>query len=140
MTAIGANVAAAQAVISLRSYFNPLGPTQQSLLNSSTPDAFTADVAEVHTVTVAASTSNASFALATLFPAITAPVFLYVVDVSNPGIGFKITTSSGTGKMGVAPNFWFAYMADGATALPTIYIDNPSSTQTLYLSIGALSQ
>jgi hypothetical protein len=140
LTAIGTNVAAQQAVISLRSYFAPQGPTQQAILNSTTPDSFTADAAEVHTVSVPPSTTDQSFDLATLFPTMTAPVFCGIVDVSNPGIGFKITTVSGSGRVGVAPNFWWAYMGDGTTALPTVYISNASSTQTLYLSIGALGQ
>ena len=139
MTAIGTSVQATQAVISLRAYMNPQGPTQQALINSETPDAFTAATSAALTLTVATSTTTA-FNLATLFAAYTAPVFVSITDISSPGLGFTITTSDdASGNMGVAPNFWFAWMADGSTALPTVHITNPSSTQKLYVQVGVMS-
>jgi hypothetical protein len=138
MSGLGANVQATQAVISLRSYVNPVGPTAQSILNWSTPDAFTADASAVLAVTVGTSTTT-SFDLATLFAAYGAPLFVSITDVSNPGIGFTIAFDSSGNTLGVGPNSWLAWTADGTTALPTVWITNPSGTQELVISLGVLS-
>lgn len=140
MSGLGTGVTATQAVISLRSYMTPQGPTQTTLVNTTTPDSFTADAADTITRSIAASATNQSFNLATLFPACTAPVFVCIADVSSPGVGFAITTVSGSGKMGIMASYWMAYMANGTTALPTVYIDNPSSTQSLILQISVMTQ
>ncbi len=139
MTAIGSNVAATQAVISLRSYLNPIGPSNQSILNWSTADNFTADAAFVLPLTVATSTTS-TFNLATLLAACTAPVFVSVTDVSNPGLAFTMTIGASGATIGVAKNSWIAWTADGTTALPTITVTNPSSTQELVISVGCLSK
>lgn len=139
MTAIGTNVASTQAVISLRSYMNPTGPTQQAILNWSTPDSFTADAPFVLPLTVASSTTT-TFNLATLLAACTAPVFVSVTDVSNPGIAFTLTIGASGATIGVGANSWIAWTADGTTVLPSIMVTNPSSTQELVISVGVLSQ
>jgi hypothetical protein len=138
MTTLSTSINPVQAVISLRAYMGPNGPTQDAILNATTPDSFTALAPGSLTITVPPSTSNQAFALATLLAAYTAPVFVGVSE--QTALGFKITTASNaSGKMGVAPGFWWSYMADGATALPTIYIDNSSSTTTLVLNVGVMT-
>jgi len=140
MSGLSGNVASSQAVISLRSYMQPQGPTQQAILNFTTADSFSAAASAVLTETIAVSTTS-SFDLATLFAAYTAPVFVSITDISNPGLGFTINISDdSSGTIGVGPNMWLAWMADGTTTLPTVYITNGSSTQELVISLGIMTQ
>lgn len=141
MSGLGSNVEATQAVISLRAYMNPTGPTQQAILNFTSADSFTADASAVLTKSVAAATSNSSFNLATLFNVYDAPVLVAITETTNPGLGFKITTASNaSGKCGVAANGTWLYLADAVTALPTVYIDNADATETLYFQIAVMTQ
>ncbi len=141
MTAIGTNVSSTQCVYSLRCYINPVQSTQQLVLGNTSVDGFTADLSEIQNKTVAPSTTDSAFALATLFPVMTAPVWVSVTEPqSAANIGYKITTVSGSGRMGIAPAGSWVYLADGTTALPTIYITNSNSSQTLYIQIAVVSQ
>lgn len=141
MSGFGSTANSTQAFISLSCYLNPQGSSsQQNILAYRSADTLTAGPPGILTVTVAASATT-SFNLATLLAAFTAPVFVGVSEVAptNAGLGFQITTVSGSGKVGVAPNGFWSYVADGTTALPTIFVTNPSSTTVLVLSIGVLS-
>lgn len=127
-----------QAVISLRSYLNPQGATQQSLLNYATPDAFTAASGASLLIQVPALTTDYEVDLAALFAAYTAPLFVYLYDATTPGIGFRWSTVLAGQKQTVGPGKWLAWMADGATALESLFVDNPS-TNILCLSVGVMS-
>ena len=127
-----------QAVVSLRSYLNPVGATQTALLNYSSPDAFTAAAGASLLVKVPALTNNFLVDLAALFAAYTGPIFVALYDSTSPGVGYSWSTVSAGQKQTVGPGKWLAWMADGATALVPLYIDN-TSTNILCLSISIMS-
>jgi len=143
MTGLAANVTSTQAVISLRSYLTPIGATQTSILNYTSADGLTAAAGATLTLTFAASATNQEINLGSLFAAYTAPIFVSIADITNPGVGFHIYTGAGGGtftKMQVGANGWLAWLADGATALNPVYVDNVSSSSELVLSIGVMTQ
>ncbi len=143
MTGLGASVISTQAVISLRSYLNPQGPTQQTILNFTSADGVTAAAGDVLTLSVPANTTGYEINLPVLFSAFTAPIFVSIADITNPGLGFLWYTTSGAGsgtKQSVGANNWLAWMANGSTALVPIYVDNTSSTSQLVLSVGVMTQ
>jgi hypothetical protein len=130
-----------QAFISLRSFLNPQGPTQQTILNYQSEDSLTAAAGAQTIITVAPTTTGHLIDFAVLFPALTAGVFISIADITNPGLGFKFYFTSGAAagaKQTVGENSWFAFVSDGAAAPNPVYIDN-ASTDTLVLAIGLMS-
>src|ERR1051326_8309264 len=138
MTGFGTSLTPTQAVISLRSYLNAQGPTQQTILNFTSANSFTAAAGNVLTVTVTAGTSDFTLDLPTLFAAFTAPLLVSIADITNPGLGFTWSTVSAGDKQTVGENCFLAWIADGATALEPLFIDNPSASD-LILSVGVMS-
>lgn len=131
---------ASQLLISLRSYMNPQGPTQQTLLNFTTPDQLTANAGSTQQIIIPPATTNYAVNLATLFPAFLLPLFWAIFDITNPGIGFSFSSNSGgANPQTVGANGWLAWMGDGATAPSTIYVTNASPTSELVLAITAAS-
>lgn len=133
--------ASAQFVLTTRSYWNPQGPTQRTLLNYSSADSLTAQGANSTNVTVPASTTGFTITPATLFPTLVLPLYMYVTDVTSPGLGFRYYFTSGAAagaKQTVGPNGYFSWTGDGATAPNPIYIDNTTAS-VLILEIGIAS-
>ncbi len=142
MTAIGTNANSSQAFISLSCYLNPQGSSsQQNILAYRSADTLTAAPPSLLTVIVPVSTTS-SFDLAALFSASTAPIFVGVAEVAaaSAGLGFKIKVGTSGTQMGVIPNGFFAYLADGVTTLPVVYISNASSSTELVVTISVLTQ
>lgn len=137
---LGSTVPSFQASIALRAYANPIGSTQSNVLNYMSADALTAKATAVLAVVVPAAQTNYEIDLPTLFAAYDAPIFLSISEVTNPGLGFKITTATNaTGKMGVAANGFWAYYADGATDLVSVFVDNADADVDLVLSVGVMA-
>lgn len=132
-----------QLVLSMRSYWNPQGPTQRTLLNYSSADALTAQGANATNVNVPINTVGFKIDFSQLFPALVLPLFVYVTEVTEPaGIGFLyyFTTGASSGaKQAVGPDGFFSWIGNGTTAPNPIYIDNPSLTTVLDLEVGIAS-
>jgi hypothetical protein len=101
-------------------------PTLTAAAQSSTP------------VSVAANTTDQSFNLATLFPALTGLVFISLVDITGTPQPFSFGTAAGTGRQSVAAGAWAAWMPNGG-APPTIFLTNPSTTTASNILISVLS-
>jgi hypothetical protein len=140
MTGLGTSTNQSQAVINLRAYMNPIGATQQALVNYSSLDTLVASASAVLTGWVGPGTSDYEFDLATMFPAYAAPIFCCIIETTNPGIGFSIGTSNISNKCGVGPNGFFVFTGDASTALPSVWVDNDSLTDTVYLSFIIMTQ
>jgi hypothetical protein len=128
--------------VALRSFMNPDGPTQTTLLNYATSDSLTAQLSGAQTVIVPVSTTGQAVALASLFPNLTLPLFVAIADITVPGVGGLFYTHSGAAsseKQTIGPSGFLAWMPDGATTLNTLYFDNPSSTSELVLAIAVAS-
>jgi len=80
-----------------------------------------------------------AFNLATLFPTPVAPVIIAIQDITSPGVGFQITTVSGSGKTDVSAGGVFLWMPKNILTLPTVFIDNTSLTSVLNIQIGCIS-
>ena len=65
-------------------------------------------------------------------------VHTVLADITTPGVGFEWGTTSGTTPMVVGAGGFVAYLADGATALSSFYVTNPSAN-ALVLQIGVMS-
>lgn len=128
-----------QFVVSARSYLNPQGPTQQTLFNYTSPDSLTCQQGNSMTIVVPTSTSNYEINLPVLFPSCTLPLFIFITDSTNPGVGFNWGLASGGARQTVGPNLFLEWMANGSTALQPIYIDNTSATSELVLTVGVAS-
>lgn len=136
---LGSTVTTLPAFIYLNAYLGAADASSQNIIQYQSASSLTAGVTTVSTQQIAASATNSSFNLATIFStAAVGPLFVCVSDITNPGIGFYITTVSGSGKISIGVNGFFAWIASSALALPTVYIDNPSSTSVLNLSFGLL--
>ena len=126
---------ASQMIASLRAYINPQGPAQTPLCNYTSADSQTANVFASTPVTVAANTVGFQINFATLFPACLLPLFVAIMDITNPGVGYLWygnTGASAAQKFGVGANgFGPCFIGDGATAPNPIYIDNPTNNALL---------
>jgi hypothetical protein len=128
--------------VALRSYMNPDGPTQTALMNYASSVTLTAQLNGAQTVIVPINTTGFAVALATLFPNMTLPLFVAIMDVTVPGVGGLFYTHSGASsseKQTIGQNGFVAWMPDGATPLNTLYFDNPSTTSELVLAIAVAS-
>lgn len=142
MSGFGTLAPGSQAVISLRAYLAAQGPTQQVILNYSSPDPLVAAQGNTLTITVAENTANQEINLPVLLAAFTEPVFISIAEVAQPnaGLGFKLSSvSAGTNPQVVGPNGFIAWLSDGATAMNPIYITNSNLTTELIVSIGVMS-
>ncbi len=85
-------------------------------------------------VQIGAGVSNFALVLATLFPAISVPMVITLLDITQPGVGFNVKdVNSGSGFQ-VRPGAPFSF---GASAFPaTIYIDNLSASVALQLQVS----
>jgi hypothetical protein len=132
---------ASQFVLTLRSYVNPQGPTARQMLNYFSADTLTAQAASADTFSIPANTTGYTINLGTTFPAMLLPLFIYVSDITSPGLGFKYyfhTGSTASEKQVVGASGFVAWLSDGATAPNTIYIDNPTNS-TLLVECGVVS-
>lgn len=88
-----------------------------------------------------AAGSFVSMNLATLFPEITVPNVLTLQDITNNAVaGFAIALTTGQPGLQIKPNGIFSCSWNPITALPTLFISNPSSlvpTQLLVVIIGS---
>jgi hypothetical protein len=132
--------------VQVRAYLNssnaqsPTDPITQLLGNFTTADAQTANAGNTQTVTVPPLTTGQEINLTTLFGAFQQPLFIMIMDVSSPGLGFKwYSDSTSVNKQTVAPNCPLMWMADGVTQQAPIYVDNASPTNTLVLAISMAS-
>lgn len=131
----------AQLYLAMRSYWGPQGSTQRTLLNTRSVDSLTAQAAGSTNISIPANTTGSAVNFATYFPAMVLPLFVYIVDVTQPGVGFKYYFHSGSAaneKQITGPNGYFAWIGDGATAPSTVYIDN-ATAGVLDLEIGIAS-
>jgi len=129
-----------QLYIAVRSFLNPTGPTQEVLLQYETADSQTANTAVRTTIVVPASTTGYQVNIPTLFPNAVLPLFVWLTDLTNPGLGFYFYSVSGdTNKQKIAANGFVCWTGDGATAPAAVYVDNTSATSALVLEVGLAS-
>ncbi len=135
---LGSSVATSQAVISLRSYMNPQGATQQTIANYASANDVVAAAGDTGTVVIANGTTDNELDLAAMFPAMTGPIFVVIQEVTNPGVGFLWGTAAGDVTQSVGANGFVAWTADGTTALESIFVDNPDADD-IVLQVGVMS-
>lgn len=83
-------------------------------------------------VEVPSATIDQTVNLPSIFPAITNLVCIAVMDITNPGQNFSLTTTAGSGRMLIAASSPWFYMAGGG-APPIIYLSNSNLTTSLIL-------
>lgn len=136
---------ATQFILTLRSYLNPQGPTQTTLLNFDVPDSTTANASGSQPIIVPANTVGQAINFASMFPSLLLPLFVFIADITTPATapGFNWYTHAAAGageKQPVGPNGFMCW--GGATAAATganpIYIDNPTNNE-LVLQVGCVS-
>lgn len=136
---LSTNVTPTQAIINIAAFFNSQGPFQQQVLNWASPDSLKAAAPGQVIVEVPALAVDYQVNLAALFPNFSAPIFVSLADITFPGVGFSWSTVALGAKQTVGPNRFIAWMPDGATALQSLYINNPTNN-LLILQVGALTQ
>jgi len=130
-------VTAQQAYISLRANLGYPDYTNQPLINFVSSTTFTAAALAINEVTVSANTTDQAVNLSTLFPALSNLLFVMFIDITTPGQPFSITSVSGSGRLSVAANSFYAYMPNTSSG-PTLYLTNANSTSSL-IQIAVLS-
>ncbi len=132
-------VASSNCQINLTAYIGAGDGTRVNLIQYISASSLTGTVVNIQTKQVAANTSNVSYDLSLMFPSPITPVIITIQDVTSPGVGFQITTVSGSGKTDVSAGGVFLWMPKNTLTLPTVYIDNTSLTSVLDLNIGCIS-
>ena len=111
--------------------------TSSLLLNYQEPNTTTALFSATITVVVPINTTNNAYNLATLFPADNSPLLFGLADLSQPGQQLNWGLASSDGRFQMAPGGFALMRVNGGA--PTIYVDNPSTTQPAVLQIFSLS-
>jgi len=120
-------------------YLGPGDASNQKILQYQAASSLTGSIVQNSFQQLAASATAQSFNLATIFStSATTPLIVTISDITTPGVGFYITTNSGANKIPVGANGFLAFTASSAIALPTVYIDNPSTTSVLNLNFGMI--
>lgn len=134
------NLTTVQAYIAVRAYLNPQGPSQQNVGNPyNTSNSFTAQSGcTLPVITVPAMTLNQLIDLPTLLASYTKPLYVVLQDVTSPGVGFQWGLDGSSTPQTVGPSGVFAWTPDGVTALGSIYVSNPT-TSDVQIQIGAMS-
>lgn len=120
--------------VELSAYQGEPSSTNRTVASYVSP-GLSASFAVVANVVIATSATDTAIDLSDLFPAVTAPVGIFVQEVTEVGLGFSVGTDTGTKAAVRALGFW-AFMADGS-GLPTLYFDGPSSGD-VQIQIGVL--
>lgn len=128
-------VPAAQPVtVELIAYQGEPSSTNRTVSSYVSP-GLTASFGVVANVTIAQSATDTAIDLATLFPAVTSTMGVFVQEVTDVGLGFGVGTDTGT-KAVVREGGFYAFMAKNNT-LPTLYFDG-SADGIVQIQIGVL--
>jgi hypothetical protein len=140
MTGLGTTVIAQPAFIYLTAYLGPGDASKQLAIQYQSPSSLTGGVLTTIPQQVAAGATLVAFNLATLFDAPPVnPLFIAIADITNPGVGFNISTVSGSGKISIGANGVYTIINPSSVlALPTVYIDNASSVSVLNLAFSLI--
>jgi hypothetical protein len=139
------NAVSNPAYIALQAYMGNAASLAQGAINYSTgitTPSITAAVVAISQQNIPVSTlpgSPVSVSLLSLFPNLTAPVFLCVFDVTTPGQVFYCGTASGTSAMVEVSANGFWAVSTGGILPPIIYLANPSSTIISDVNIAVMS-
>jgi hypothetical protein len=142
---VGTTATAQPVYINLNAYLGPGDITNTPIIQYQSAASLTASTTFTYFQQIATSATLVAFNLATLITAPQSPIIITVQDTTVPGVGFNISTVSGSGKITIQPGGVYLILP-GATALaptptlPTVYIDNGSSSSVLDLLITAICQ
>lgn len=138
------NGVSSPAYIALQAYMGAAGSTNVPAIfyqTGQTSPALSAQVVNSYTVAAPVNgTPNTPVSVSTLsiFPNLTAPVFLGIYDATSPGQLFYAGLGPGSAMIEIAPN-GFAAFTCGGTLPTTIYLANPSSTVASDIVIVVMS-
>lgn len=109
----------------------------QVLMNYMEPTTTTGSVGDSATITVPINTTDYQVVFSTEFPSASAGLFMFVQDISNPGMALNIGLSAGGPRIHMAASGFIAARITGSQ--PTLYIDNSSVSSTAIIRVGVLA-
>ena len=90
-------------------------------------------------ISIPPSSTNNTFVLTSLFPAGAKPVFIGVADVTPTPQEFDFGLSATSPRIYMNPGGFMIFRLDPTSALPTLYIDNPSVNTTSLVNVFGLA-
>ena len=139
---LGSTAPLLPAFIYLTAYLGPGDSSNQKVLQYQSGQSLQASVTTSFPFQLAESEANFEIDLGTYFStaAPLTPIFICLSDTTTPGVGFTMSTVSGTNPIPFGPNGVFVIIPGTSVPLPTLYVTNPSATSILNLNLGAISQ